>query len=224
MASGYAKATGRLPAVLLHTTVGALHASMGMRGALHENVPMIVFAGELIGFGEELGPDPGGHWLGQLADVGGPARLVERCVKWSLAVNTTAIFPATIQRACQLAMTAPRGPVFVSLPMEFLFGTMSVDAPANASIPLPAIADHRGLEKLADMLVGAEQPLIVTEECGRTTAAVQRLVELAELLAIPVVETWTAGYVNFPRNHPLHEGFDPSLFLAQSDSCSSWEQ
>src|SRR5262245_57836252 len=70
MASGYAKATGRLPAVMLRTTVGVLHASMAMRGALHENVPMVVFAGESIAFGEEQGPDPGGHWLGQLADMG----------------------------------------------------------------------------------------------------------------------------------------------------------
>src|SRR3990172_7835211 len=46
MASGYAKASGKLPAVMLHTTVGALHASMAMRGALHEHIPMVVFAGE----------------------------------------------------------------------------------------------------------------------------------------------------------------------------------
>src|SRR5499433_3332546 len=84
MASGYAKATGKLSAVMIHTTVGALHATMALRAALHEHVPMVVFAGESIRFGEDPGPDPGGHWLGQLADVGGPARLVERCAKWSL--------------------------------------------------------------------------------------------------------------------------------------------
>jgi thiamine pyrophosphate-dependent acetolactate synthase large subunit-like protein len=75
---------------------------MALRGALHENIPMVVFAGESIAFGEG-GPDPGGHWLSQLADIGGPARLVERCVKWSFAVNTPVILPATIVRACQLA-------------------------------------------------------------------------------------------------------------------------
>src|SRR3990170_8969177 len=111
MASGYAKATGKLPAVMVHTTVGALHATMALRQALHERVPMVVFTGESIGFGEEQGEDPGHQWLRLLADVGGPARLVERCVKWSFGLNTSAILPATIQRACQLAMAAPRGPV-----------------------------------------------------------------------------------------------------------------
>src|SRR5271166_5281543 len=52
MASGYAKATGRLPAVLIHTTVGTLHAGMAMRAAYHEKIPMIVCAGESIDFGE----------------------------------------------------------------------------------------------------------------------------------------------------------------------------
>src|SRR3990172_2000767 len=113
MASGYAKATGKLPAVMIHTTVGSLHATMAMRGALHEQIPMVVLTGESIGFGEDEGPDVGGQWLGHLADIGGPARLVDRCVKWSFGVNTKAILPATIQRACQLAMAAPRGPVFV---------------------------------------------------------------------------------------------------------------
>ena len=141
MASGYAKSTGKLPAVMVHTSVGSLHASMALRGALHENVPMVVLTGELIAFGESPGPDLGAHWLSQLADIGGPARLVERCVKWSLAVNTKAVFPAAIQRACQLAMTDPKGPVFVSLPLEFLFGDVTIDAPAQAAIPTPATAD-----------------------------------------------------------------------------------
>jgi acetolactate synthase-1/2/3 large subunit len=217
MASGYAKSTGRLPAVMLHTTVGALHASMALRGALHENVPMVVFAGESIGFGEEPGPDPGGHWLAQLADIGGPARLVEHCVKWSLAVNAKVVFPAAIARACQLAMTAPKGPVFVSLPMEFLFAAMTVDAPASSAIPSAPTADPGGLDKLVAMLVEAQRPLVVTEECGRSVAAVERLVEVSELLCVPVVETRAAGYLNFPRDHFLHAGFDPAVILQEAD-------
>src|SRR3989337_1005609 len=99
MASGYAKATGKLPAVMIHTTVGSLHATMAMRGALHEQIPMVVLTGESIGFGEDEGPDVGGQWLGHLADIGGPARLVDRCVKWSFGVNTKAVLPATIPPA-----------------------------------------------------------------------------------------------------------------------------
>jgi acetolactate synthase-1/2/3 large subunit len=73
MAIGYAKATGKLAAVVLHTTVGALHAAMLLRAALHERIPLVVLAGESIGFAEQGSPPVGRQWLRLLADVGGPA-------------------------------------------------------------------------------------------------------------------------------------------------------
>jgi acetolactate synthase-1/2/3 large subunit len=217
MASGYAKATGKLPAVMIHTTVGSLHATMALRGALHEQIPMVVVAGESIGFGEDEGPDPGAQWLGQLADVGGPARLVERCVKWSFGVNTKAILPATIQRACQLAMATPKGPIFVSVPMEFLFAKMTRNPPSeHGSAPAPT-ADQGGIEELAMMLSTAENPIIISEHAGRSPSIVERIVKLAELLGAPVVESRSTGYINFPRNHPLHGGHDTQEYLNETD-------
>jgi acetolactate synthase-1/2/3 large subunit len=202
---------------MIHTTVGSLHATMALRAALHEQVPMVVFSGESIGFGEEQGPDPGGQWLRHLADIGGPARLVEPCVKWSFQVNTKAILPATVQRACQIAMSAPRGPVFVSIPMEFLFEQMISNAPASSALPRQPAADPKAIEELAGLLAEAEKPIIITEESGRTPKSVERLVELAELLAAPVIETRSSAYLNFPRNHPLHGGFEPKEFLRETD-------
>lgn len=217
MASGYAKATGKLPAVMIHTTVGALHASMALRGALHEQVPMVVLTGESIGFGEEEGPDPGAQWVGHLADIGGPARLVERCVKWGFGVNTKSVLPATLQRACQLAMAAPRGPVFVSVPMEFLFDKMAKNPPSDpGSAPAPT-ADSGGIQELADLLLGAKNPVVITEEAGRSPKIVERIVELAELLGTAVIETRSTGYLNFPRNHSLHGGYDPQEYLREAD-------
>ncbi len=218
MASGYAKSTGKLPAVMIHTTVGALHATMALRGALHEQIPMVVFTGESLGFGEEPGPDVGAQWLGALADIGGPARLVDRCVKWSYGVNAKSLLPATIQRACQLAMGAPKGPVFVSLPREYLFDTMTKNAAAE-NVPIPApVADPAAIEELAALLAGAKNPLIITEEAGRDPSVVEKLVELAELLGAGVVESRASSYINFPRTHPLHAGFEPQEFLQEADA------
>ena len=93
MAMGYAKATGKLPAVVVHTTVGSLHAAMIVRAALHERIPMVVLAGESIGFAEPPGPEVGRQWLRLLTDTGGPARLMEPCVKWSFAPQRSALLP-----------------------------------------------------------------------------------------------------------------------------------
>src|SRR5206468_6849611 len=151
MATGYAKATGKLPAVVLHTTVGALHATMGLRAALHERIPMVVMAGESVSFAEPPAPPAGRQWLRVLTDMGGPARLVGETVKWSFGLNSTLILPHTIQRACQLAMNAPRGPVFVSVPTEMLMEAMSTEPPPVAALPAAQVGN---VDAIGDVAAG----------------------------------------------------------------------
>ena len=205
MAMGYAKATGKLPAVALHTTVGSLHAGMILRAALHERIPMVVLAGESITFGEPPAKKVGHQWLRVLTDMGGPARLMEPCVKWSSALNASALLPHTVQRACQLALSAPRGPVFLSVPIEYLMEEGSFSAPQAAlpALPQPAAS---AIEELASALSSAKRPVIITEEAGRDPAAAAALVALAERLDAPVLEAWQPFYANFPRSHPLYGG------------------
>jgi acetolactate synthase I/II/III large subunit len=205
MALGYSKATGKLPAVVVHTTVGALHTTMIARAALHERIPMVILAGEVIGFAEPPSPKVGRQWLRLLTDLGGPARLMASCVKWSFALNVPSILPHTIQRACQLAMTAPRGPVFVSVPTEYMLAGVPADAPPAALPALPQV-NQASLAEIAAALNEAKRPVIITEEAGRDAAAVQALVGFAEALGAPVYEAWQPYYYNFPHDHPLYGG------------------
>jgi thiamine pyrophosphate-dependent acetolactate synthase large subunit-like protein len=211
MASGYGKTTGKLSAVVLHTTVGALHATMGLRAALHERIPMVVLAGESVSFGERPGYRIGPQWLRLLSDVGGPARLVAPCVKWSFGLNDSVLLPATMARACQIAMAAPRGPAFVSVPTEFLMDEHAAEAQRAQGPVRDAAVDPAALEELARMLVGASCPIILTEEIGKDIGAVEQLVSLAETLAAPVFDAWQPGYANFPHAHPLYGGVAPDM-------------
>jgi acetolactate synthase-1/2/3 large subunit len=204
MANGYAKASGKLPAVVLHTTVGTLHAAMALRMALHERVPMVVLAGESLAFAEDGSP-LGRQWLRLLTDIGGPARLIEPCVKSSFSPNAPQLLASTVQRACQLALSAPRGPAFLSVAIEHLMKEVSAELP-SASWPAPPAPDPAALDALARELAAARRPLIITEEVGRDRGAVDALVELAETLGAPVLEGWQPYYFNFPRQHPLYGG------------------
>jgi len=217
MAMGYAKVTGRLPAVLLHTTVGALHGAMALRAAYHEQVPMLVCAGESVGFGEGGGEYVGFQWQRFLADRGGPARLADPYVKWSFGVNTKVVLPGSIHRACQLAMASPKGPAFLSIPFEYLVEEMVTTAPASYSMPTQPQADPQGLETIARLLTESRNPVIFTEYAGQQTAGLQKLVELAELVGAPVVESQGPAFINFPRTHPLHGGFEAAPYLKEAD-------
>ncbi|HYS57858.1 MAG TPA: thiamine pyrophosphate-dependent enzyme, partial [Burkholderiales bacterium] len=134
-------------------------------------------------------------------------------------LNDSALLPATIARACQIAMAAPRGPAFVSVPTEFLMDEHPAEA-ERARAPVRDLAvDPAALEELAQMLSSASSPIILTEEVGKDVGAVERLVELAETLGAPVFDAWQPGYANFPRAHPLHGGVAPDMktLLDESD-------
>ena len=217
-AMGYARATGKLGVCLIHATVGTLHASMGIRAAYHEQIPLLVLSGESVTFGE--GPDAwvGAQWGRFLADHGGPARLVDAYVKSSFGLNTPAVLAGAVHRACALAMDAPQGPVFLSLPFEYLHQPAVLPAPARyafPSLPQPARAP---LEQAATWLRGARNPLIIVENAARNADQVARLVQLAERLGAGVVEGQHPGFVNFPRQHALHAGFYAQPYLKDVDA------
>ncbi|HYL88395.1 MAG TPA: thiamine pyrophosphate-binding protein [Burkholderiales bacterium] len=231
MAAGYAKATGKLPALVLHTTVGALHATMGLRAALHERIPMVVMAGESVSFAEPPAAPAGRQWLRVLTDLGGPARLVQDTVKWSFGLNASNILPHTVQRACQLAMSAPRGPVFVSVPTEILMDTMSAEPPAVAALPALPVANEEAIADVAAALNNAKRPVIISEELGRNPGAVDELVRLAEALGAPVLDGWHPDYVNFPRDHalyagvavePVHDLLRDADFILLAEAVAGW--
>src|SRR4051812_20732553 len=163
MALGYAKATGKLPAVMVHTTVGAQHTTMIARAALHERIPLVILAGEVIGFAEPPMPKVGRQWLRVLTDLGGPAGLMKSRREWSFGLNNPHSLPQTMQRACQLAVSAPRGPVFVSVPTEYMVAEVAAEAP-HATLPdLPEVGD-KALADMAEVLKAAKAPVIITEE------------------------------------------------------------
>jgi acetolactate synthase-1/2/3 large subunit len=141
-----------------------------------------------------------------LTDVGGPARLAEPSVKWSLGLNSSLLLAQTVQRACQLAMAAPRGPVFLSVAIEHLMAATANALPAPSALPAPPAANPAALDELAKQLAQSRRPLIITEEAGRDPATVGALVALAETLGARVAEAWQPYYVNFPRDHPLYAG------------------
>ena len=121
-------------------------------------------------------------------------------------MRTNQNIAAVVSRAFKIAMSEPRGPVYLSLPREWLCEPLeSTQRLPDSLAPATKMqADQASLEKTADLLLGAENPLVVTKYLGRNPEAVSHLVELAELLSIPVVQQ--LNHVNFPTDHPLYVG------------------
>jgi acetolactate synthase-1/2/3 large subunit len=216
MAHGYYNVTHNPQMVLVHTLPGTANALGGLINASSSNVPLFLLAGRTPITEGELrgGKSQNIHWRQESRDQGS---IVREFVKWDYEVRTNQNLPAVVARAYKIAMSEPRGPVYMTLPREWLCEAMEstqvISGPLTpASKPQ---ADPAVLEKVAELLLGAETPLIVTKYLGRNTEAVEHLVALAEALAIPVVQN--LNYVNFPTEHPLYVGNQTLKYARDAD-------
>jgi acetolactate synthase I/II/III large subunit len=217
MATGYTLITGRPQAVLVHAGVGLLQGSMGVHGALQSEVPMIVMSGESSTVGEDPDLDIEQQWYGGLS-VGGIERFVENITKWARPVTSPYTLYETVIRAGEIAQRTPKGPTYLDVALEHMLHEWTPPKHDRDVPPSPRVQAHPSeVEKVADLLLSAKNPVVVAEQSGRDPAAFAALVELADLLALPV--TWSRGsnFCNFPTDHPLYLGVANYKHLADAD-------
>ena len=218
LAFGYTAVTGKMQVVLLHAGAGLLQGSMGVHAANVNDVPMVVMSGESLTYGDQEGFDPGRQWYGSLSIVGGPERLLEPVTKWSSRITSAATLYEQVVRAGELAQRSPSGPVYLNVPIEHMLEEWKKPARARkappAPKPRPTDAD---IADVAAELVAADNPLVQTEATGRDAASFQALLDLCELLALPVFENAQSKAANFPKNNPLHQGFAIQPHLDKTD-------
>lgn len=218
LAIGYTAATGKPQAVVLHTGVGLLQGANGIHGAQMTETPMLVLSGEALTFGERASFDPGRQWYTTLSVVGGPQRFAEPIVKWASQAGSPETLYQQVMRAGELAQRLPKGPTYLNVPIETMIAEWKPPAALRKApdAPKPRASDA-DIEKVAGLLVAAKNPLILAGALGRDPQGFAALVELAETLALPVVENIVADYANFPKDHPLHQGFDLKPFREDTD-------
>jgi acetolactate synthase-1/2/3 large subunit len=229
MAAGYTKVTNRPQVVMLHATAGPLNAAMTLRAALQERTPMVIISGEIAAYGENTKvPDPGGQWLHDLTDLGGSPDLLRGCLKWADRVMSAELLASTIERAVRIAVEPPAGPVLIGIPFECMMEEMNfVDhGKANEVVRAHEVSDD-SIDKALNLIAAAKNPVALTEHVGGDPRAVERLVELCELFAIPVMETYRPAFMNFPHDHPLYLHHDPKFvdgadLVLMVDAVTPW--
>src|SRR5574342_366568 len=156
MAHGYYNVTQKPQMVLVHTLPGTANALGGLINANSSNVPLFLVAGRTpITEGEMRGGKSQNiHWRQESRDQG---NVVREWVKWDYEVRTNQNLAAVVSRAYKIAMSEPRGPVYLTLPREWLCEALeSTRLPDGALEPATKTqADQASLEKTADLLINA---------------------------------------------------------------------
>ena len=214
IAHGYGKARGRPMAAIVHDTVGLLHATMAIFIAWLDRAPVLVLGGT-----GPLATDRRRPWIDWIHTAQPTGQVVREFVKWDDQPASLSALPESLLRGYRIAMTEPRGPVYIALDTELQ------EARPEAPIPLPDPsrfappaspgADQAALATAARWLVEAERPVVVADYLGRNAEAVQALIELAELLALAVVDQ--GSRFNFPSSHRFDLSDAAGEILAEAD-------
>ena len=203
IAHGYAKASGRMMGVVLHSNVGLMHGSMAIFNAWCDRVPMLILGA--TGPWDAAKRRPWIDWIHTSADQGA---LVRDYTKWD---NQPASVPAAYEallRAVQIADTAPRGPTYVNLDaalQEAKIGALP-RATRRGALQRPGTRcpiQRARSQQAAQLLSAAKNPVILAGRVSRSEAGWKARVALAEKLQARVftdIKTPAA----FPTDHPLH--------------------
>jgi len=202
IAQGYAKATGKPMAVVLHANVGLMHGSMAIFNAFCDRQPMMILGA--TGPVDAALRRPWIDWLHTAQDQGA---LIRNFTKWDDQPSSMHAIPESMLRAWQMTRSAPSAPVYICL--DAAVQEQEVESPVRipelsryeASAPPRANADS--LDAVVDALKSAQKPVILFGRCARTQEAWNQRVELAERLGARMMSDLKAGTM-VPSNHPLH--------------------
>lgn len=195
-AEAYAKITGR-PCVLEAPSPGVTHCTPGMTEAFLSSVPVIYFSSDI-----PINQDKK-HGLTGVDQT----KLYASISKESFVLTNAKEIPFLIRRAFRVATSGRPAPVHIRVPINVFQEEADIeDLYAEAEYQVyPAhrpVADHAKIRQTIDVLLNAQKPVIVCGQGGLISGAGKILLELAELLQIPVGTT-TPGKGTIPENHPL---------------------
>ena len=174
-AEAYGKLTGRPGVCLVTRGPGATQAAVGVHTARQDSTPMLLLVGQVPrGFrGREA-------W--QELDY---ERAFGAIAKAAWEVDDADRIPEHLARAFELALSGRPGPVVLSLPEDVLTEEADVPHAQPPSIeqtpPSP-----RDVARLAELLAGAERPLVVVGEGGWTAGTAVDVLAFCEANNLPV--------------------------------------
>ena len=221
MAGGFAAVTGRGQGVLVHVDAGTANAAMGMHNLARARLPVMLMAGKSPHTLRGELPGSRDNYVHFVQDPFDMASLVRPYVKWEHSLATGVNAREVVKRGHAMMQSDPPGPVYLTLPREALAETWedgrvrSFAGDRYGAVAAGGITPDAAAQ-IADMLLAAENPVVVTAYLGRKAAAIGALEALARECGIAVVE-FAPTHMCISRSSACFAGFDPAETLADAD-------
>ncbi|MCW5748307.1 MAG: thiamine pyrophosphate-requiring protein [Alphaproteobacteria bacterium] len=221
MAAGYAIATGRGQAVLVHVDAGTANAAMGLHNLFRARLPLLLMAGRAPFTTRGELPGSRDTYVNFVQEPFDQASVVRPYVKWEYNLPSGVVAREALSRAHGVAHSDPKGPVYLMFARETLIESWPDSAAgADLSRRRGAVAargaDPATIDAIVERLLGARNPLLITAYAGRNPATAATLDALARFAGIRVI-SFGPVYLNIPHDSPCFGGFVPGAHVAEAD-------
>ncbi|WP_327734551.1 thiamine pyrophosphate-binding protein [Streptomyces nojiriensis] len=201
IADGYARATGGAALLQLHSGVGLGNGIGMLYQSLRGHTPLVVVAG-----------DAGVRYDAMDAQMASDlVAMAKPVTKYATRVTDRHSLLRTVRRAVKIALTPPRGPVFVALPMDVLDELNSEPVLPSTQVLTDVSPSPASVGRAAELLASAERPIVLVGDGVALSGAQNELVAVAELLGADVYEV-DSSEVNIAASHPLRRGQTGHMF------------
>ena len=213
MADGFAQVRGKPALVNLHTAAGTGNAMGSLVASYKANTPLIVTAGQQTREMSLLDP-----YLNNREAT----TLPQPWVKWAYEPVRAEDVPAAFMQAYAVAMQPPRGPVFLSIPLD------DWDKPALGPAVIRDVSgriypDTERLAAFADRISRAKRPLLLLGPEVDRDGGWDAGIAFAEKLKAPVFGSCLPDRVSFPETHPLAQGPLPMTIAGVHDALKGYD-
>lgn len=203
MADGYARASGQTAFVQVHSDAGTAYALGQIANAFRDRVPVVITAG---------GQSTTARGQNVFLEAPNLAQLPRDYTRWTWDVLSADTIPEVLRRAFLFARVPPGGPTFVTFSKDLWEQKVkrAEILPRSRSEPDSALhPDPDAVKRAADLLAGAQLPLIVAGRELNPFGGADDLRQIAELLGAPVCGDLFASHspLTFPTFHPQYSGF-----------------
>ncbi|WP_030388466.1 thiamine pyrophosphate-binding protein [Streptomyces sp. NRRL S-241] len=201
IADGYARATGGAALLQLHSGVGLGNGIGMLYQSLRGHTPLVVVAG-----------DAGVRYDAMDAQMASDlVAMAKPVTKYATRVTDPRSLLRTVRRAVKIALTPPRGPVFVALPMDVLDELNSEPVLPATRVLTDVAPSPASVGRAAELLAAAERPIVLVGDGVALSGAQNELAAVAELLGADVYEV-DSSEVNIAASHPLRRGQTGHMF------------
>ncbi|MFE3543038.1 thiamine pyrophosphate-binding protein [Nocardia sp. NPDC059177] len=217
MAEAVSRMTGKAAVCIGTLGPGVANLAGAMMCAKVENSPVIFLGGQRARITEQRVRRGRIQFVKQAA-------LFENSVKYSASIEYADQTDEIIREGLRKALTGTPGPVYIEYPSHVILEELDVPAPLPPSA-YRLVGQTAGADKIAEaaeLLRAAKQPILLVGHGAHTARAGASVRELAELLAVPVIQTsGGTSYIEGLEDRTFPYGFSPSAVEAvvQSDLC-----